>query len=72
MPRVLDIDHLVISVSDCERSKPFYGRLFGFLGMQVSNEYDKAIGWKTEKLGFWIFAAARMSTSCRPSCCRTA
>ncbi|MDH4558450.1 VOC family protein [Pseudomonas sp. BN417] len=57
MSRVLDTDHLVISVSDFPRSKEFYGRLFEFLGLEVSNEYENAIGWKTAKTRFWIFAA---------------
>ena len=31
MVRVVGIDHLVIRVSDYEKSKAFYGRLFTFL-----------------------------------------
>ncbi len=54
MVRVVGIDHLVIRVSDYERSKQFYGRLFGFLGFQVSDEYPDAIGWTNGKTRFWI------------------
>lgn len=54
MVRVMGIDHLVIRVSDYEKSKAFYGRLFGFLGFEVSDEYDDAIGWTNGKTRFWI------------------
>ncbi len=54
MVRVVGIDHLVIRVSDYEASKAFYGRLFGFLGFEVSDEYDDAIGWTSGKTRFWI------------------
>ena len=45
MIRVVGIDHLSIRVSDYEKSKQFYGRLFTFLGFELSDEYDDAIGW---------------------------
>jgi len=54
MVRVVGIDHLVIRVSDYARSKAFYGRLFGFLGFKVSDEYDDAIGWTNGRTRFWI------------------
>ena len=54
MARVVGIDHLVIRVSDYEASKAFYGRLFGFLGFDISDEYDDAIGWTNGKTRFWI------------------
>ena len=54
MARVVGIDHLVIRVSDYERSKAFYGRLFAFLGFEVSDEYPDAIGWTNGKTRFWI------------------
>jgi catechol 2,3-dioxygenase-like lactoylglutathione lyase family enzyme len=57
MMRVVGIDHLVIRVSDYERSKDFYGRLFGFLGFEVSDEYPDTIGWTNGKTRFWIAAA---------------
>ena len=52
--RVVGIDHLVIRVSDYEKSKAFYGKLFGFLGFEISDEYDDAIGWTNGKTRFWI------------------
>ena len=54
MARVVGIDHLVIRVSDYERSKQFYGRLFTFLGFELSDEYQDAIGWTNGKTRFWI------------------
>jgi catechol 2,3-dioxygenase-like lactoylglutathione lyase family enzyme len=54
MVRVTGIDHLVIRVSDLDKSKHFYGRLFAFLGFEVSDEYDDAIGWTNGKTRFWI------------------
>ncbi|MGH7058603.1 MAG: VOC family protein, partial [Acetobacteraceae bacterium] len=57
MVRVVGIDHLVIRVSDYEKSKAFYGKLFGFLGFEISDEYADAIGWTNGKTRFWIGAA---------------
>ena len=54
MVRVVGIDHLVIRVSDYEKSKVFYGKLFTFLGFEISDEYDDAIGWTNGKTRFWI------------------
>ena len=54
MVRVVGIDHLVIRVADYEKSKAFYGRLFTFLGFEVSDEYEDAIGWTNGKTRFWI------------------
>ncbi len=54
MVRVVGIDHLVIRVRDYERSKAFYGALFGFLGFKISDEYPDAIGWTNGKTRFWI------------------
>src|SRR5215207_7926166 len=54
MVRVTGIDHLVIRVSDFDKSKEFYGRLFAFLGFEISDEYDDAIGWTNGKTRFWI------------------
>jgi catechol 2,3-dioxygenase-like lactoylglutathione lyase family enzyme len=52
--RVVGVDHLVIRVSDYGRSKDFYGRLFAFLGFEISEEYDEAIGWTNGNTRFWI------------------
>lgn len=57
MVRVVGIDHLVIRVSDYQRSKDFYGRLFTFMGFEVSDEYPDMIGWTNGKTRFWIGAA---------------
>jgi catechol 2,3-dioxygenase-like lactoylglutathione lyase family enzyme len=54
MVRVTGIDHLVIRVSDYERSKAFYGQLFTFMGFEISDEYQDAIGWTNGKTRFWI------------------
>jgi catechol 2,3-dioxygenase-like lactoylglutathione lyase family enzyme len=54
MVRVVGIDHLVIRVSDYEKSKTFYGELFEFLGFEVSDEYEDMIGWTNGKTRFWI------------------
>src|SRR6476620_1395903 len=58
MVHVVGIDHLVIRVSDYEKSKSFYGRLFDFLGFEISDEYQDAIGWTNGKTRFWIGPAA--------------
>ncbi len=54
MVRVVGINHLGIRVSDYEKSKQFYGRLFPFLGFEISDEYADAIGWTNGKTRFWI------------------
>jgi catechol 2,3-dioxygenase-like lactoylglutathione lyase family enzyme len=57
MVRVVGIDHLVVRVSDYEKSKAFYGRLFAFLGFEISDEFQDSIGWTNGKTRFWIGAA---------------
>lgn len=54
MVRVVGIDHLGIRVSDYEKSKEFYGKLFAFLGFELSDEYPDAIGWTNGQTRFWI------------------
>ena len=54
MARVVGIDHLSIRVRDYEKSKAFYGTLFEFLGFEISDEYENAIGWTNGKTRFWI------------------
>ena len=56
--RVVGIDHLSIRVSDFAASKAFYGALFGFLGFEVLDAYEDAIGWTNGKTRFWIGQAA--------------
>ena len=46
---VVGIDHIVIRVSDFAKSKAFYGKLFDFLGFEVLDEYEDAIGWTNGK-----------------------
>ncbi len=57
MNRIRNVDHLVISVSNFERSKSFYSALFRFLGMKVMEEHEGAMGWKNGSSRFWIFQA---------------
>ncbi len=57
MVRVVGIDHLVIRVSDFDKSKAFYGKLFKFLGFKVLGDYGDMIGWTNGKTRFWIAQA---------------
>src|ERR1700709_2609858 len=52
--RVVGIDHLSIRVSDYEKSKAFYGKLFECLGFELSDELPDQIGWTNGKTRFWI------------------
>ena len=57
MPRVVGIDHLVLSVGNFARSKDFYGKVLGFLGFKLKHPYDDMAGWSNGKTLFWIAAA---------------
>ena len=57
MPRVVGIDHLVLSVGDFARSKDFYGKLLRFLGFRLKHQYEDMAGWSNGKTLFWIAAA---------------
>jgi catechol 2,3-dioxygenase-like lactoylglutathione lyase family enzyme len=57
MPRVVGIDHLVLSVGNFARSKEFYDKLLGFLGFKRKYDYDDMTGWSNGKTLFWIAAA---------------
>jgi catechol 2,3-dioxygenase-like lactoylglutathione lyase family enzyme len=57
MPRVVGIDHLVLSVGNFGRSKEFYRKLLGFLGFKLKHEYSDMAGWSNGKTLFWIAAA---------------
>ena len=59
MPRVVGIDHLVLSVSDFRRSKAFYDKVLGFLGFKRKYDYADMAGWSNGKTLFWIAAAAQ-------------
>ncbi|MGZ3707448.1 MAG: VOC family protein [Bdellovibrionota bacterium] len=51
------MDHLSVSVSDFKKSKEFYGRVLKFLGFQILDEFEDAIGWTNGKTRLWISAA---------------
>jgi catechol 2,3-dioxygenase-like lactoylglutathione lyase family enzyme len=55
--KVVGIDHISIRVKDYEKSKAFYGRLFDFLGFEISDEYPNTIGWTNGKTRYWIAPA---------------
>jgi catechol 2,3-dioxygenase-like lactoylglutathione lyase family enzyme len=55
--KVVGIDHISIRVKDYEKSKAFYGRLFDFLGFEISDEYPSTIGWTNGKTRYWIAPA---------------
>jgi catechol 2,3-dioxygenase-like lactoylglutathione lyase family enzyme len=57
MPRVVGIDHLVLSVGEFARSKEFYGKLLKFLGFKLKHDYADMAGWSNGKTLFWIAAA---------------
>jgi catechol 2,3-dioxygenase-like lactoylglutathione lyase family enzyme len=57
MPRVVGIDHLVLSVGNFARSKEFYDKLLSFLGFKRKYDYPDAVGWSNGKTLFWINAA---------------
>jgi len=57
MPRIVGIDHLVLSVGDFERSKDFYEKLLGFLRFKLKHDYADMAGWSNGKTLFWIAAA---------------
>ncbi|WP_158933073.1 VOC family protein [Acidisphaera sp. S103] len=57
MARVVGIDHLSIRVSNYEKSKAFYERLFAFLGFKVEADYPGTMGWTNGKTLFWIAQA---------------
>jgi catechol 2,3-dioxygenase-like lactoylglutathione lyase family enzyme len=55
--KVVGIDHISIRVSDYEKSKDFYGKLFEFLGFDISDEYPNTIGWTNGHTRYWIAPA---------------
>jgi len=55
--KVVGIDHISIRVKDYKKSKAFYGRLFEFLGFEISDEYPSTIGWTNGKTRYWIAPA---------------
>jgi catechol 2,3-dioxygenase-like lactoylglutathione lyase family enzyme len=57
MPRVVGIDHLVLSVGNFDRSKAFYDKVLGFLGFKLKHDYADMAGWSNGKTLFWIAAS---------------
>ncbi|MEJ0078098.1 MAG: VOC family protein [Alphaproteobacteria bacterium] len=57
MPRVVGIDHLVLSVSDLARSKKYYTKVLGFLGFKLKHDMGDFAGWSNGKTLFWIAQA---------------
>ena len=57
MPRVVGIDHLVLSVGNFARSREFYDKLLRFLGFKLKYDYADMAGWSNGKTLFWIAAA---------------
>lgn len=57
MPRVVGIDHLVLSVGDFARSKVFYDELLRFLGFKLKYDYADMAGWSNGKTLFWMARA---------------
>jgi len=57
MVRVVGIDHLVLSVSDFDKSKAFYVPLMEFLDFGVEAEYEGMMGWANGETLFWISQA---------------
>jgi catechol 2,3-dioxygenase-like lactoylglutathione lyase family enzyme len=57
MVQVLGVDHIVIRVSNYERSRKFYERLFGFLGFEIVGGFSEMTGWRNGRAAFWITAA---------------
>ena len=49
MPKVVAIDHLVLSVRDFKKSKAFYAKLLRFLGFKVFLRGKNYIGWSNKK-----------------------
>jgi catechol 2,3-dioxygenase-like lactoylglutathione lyase family enzyme len=57
MPRVVGIDHLVLSVGDLARSKAYYARVLGFLGFRLKYDIGDFAGWSNGRTLFWIAQA---------------
>jgi catechol 2,3-dioxygenase-like lactoylglutathione lyase family enzyme len=52
--RVVGVDHMSVRVSDFEKSKAFYDRLFDFLGFDVLGDYGDQKGWTNGETRYWI------------------
>jgi catechol 2,3-dioxygenase-like lactoylglutathione lyase family enzyme len=54
---VVQIDHLTLTVGDFARSREFYGKVLGFLGFRVLDEFPGMMGWTNGKTRLWIYQA---------------
>ncbi len=54
MIKVVGIDHLEISVSNFQKSKNFYGKLFKFLGFKILFQFPGVIGWTNKNTQYII------------------
>ena len=61
--KVVGIDHISIRVSNYAKSKSFYGKLFEFLGFEISDEYPNTIGWTNGRTRYWIAPAEGRKTT---------
>jgi catechol 2,3-dioxygenase-like lactoylglutathione lyase family enzyme len=66
MVQVLGIDHVCIRVSDYERSKRFYDRLFSFLGFECIDGFSDTAGWRNGATAFWIMPPDPAAQARRP------
>ncbi len=66
MPRVVGIDHLVLSVGDLAPSKDFYSKVLGFLGFRLKYDDDDMVGWSNRKTLFWIAQADAQGRKRKP------
>ena len=57
MPRVVGIDHLVLSVGDLKHSREFYDKVLGFLCFKLKHDGGGFAGWSNGKTLFWIAQA---------------
>jgi catechol 2,3-dioxygenase-like lactoylglutathione lyase family enzyme len=57
MAKVVGVDHLSITVSDFQASKEFYDKVLKFLGFEVLDEFEDAMGWTNGKTRLWITKA---------------
>jgi len=57
MPRVVGIDHLVLSVGDFARSRAFYRKVLGFLGFKLKYDMADFAGFSNGKTLFWVTPA---------------
>ena len=52
--RVVAVDHLMIRVSNFNKSLAFYRQLFDFLGFEMIDDFTDMIGWRNGRTAFWI------------------